>query len=208
VAPLDWRRPLGAAAHASALLQLHGDALDAIGRFAASGDAVTLRGSAQCQDGRIVLVRLDRVALGRTQMGGTVSFPARPRAGPIAVRLDGPVLDLAARLARPRAGRHPPSPEPAPGPPWTLDARFERVVAAHGYLLAPLRVHAEDDGVVLRSLQVDGFTGDKAPFALQIAPEAGGRRLTATAAKGGDLLRALDVTDTIYDGALTLSGRY
>ena len=41
---------------------------------------------------------------------------------------------------------------------------------------------------------------------MRIAPEGSSRRLTVTAANAGDLLRALDVTDTMQDGRLTITG--
>jgi hypothetical protein len=208
VAALDWRKPPGATAHATAQVRLQHDRLDAIDRIEADGDGVMLRGSATCDDGHISLVKLDRLTLGRSDVRGTVQLPASPRAAPIEVRLTGPVLDLSARLARPRTGRHSPQPEPPPGPPWNLDARFDHVVMAGGYLLAPVSVSAENDGSVFRQLHVNGFTRDKAAFAVQIASEAGTRHLTVTAAKGGDLLRALDVTDTMQDGNLTITGTY
>jgi hypothetical protein len=210
VAPLDWRKPPGANAHGSAQLRLQHDRLDGIDRVEAQGDGLILRGSVACDDGRISLIRLDRLTLGRTEAQGTVQLPSSPRASPIVVRVSGPLLDLSARLARPKAGRQRPQPEPPPGPPWTLEARFDRVVMAGGYMFAPVSVRAENNGSVFRRLHVDGFTRDKGEFAVQIAPEGegGARHLTVTAAKGGDLLRALDVTDTMQGGNLSINGTY
>jgi hypothetical protein len=71
-----------------------------------------------------------------------------------------------------------------------------------------MSVRAENDGSVFQRLRVDGATRDKGEFALDIAPEGGRRHLTVTAAEGGDLLRALDVTDTMHDGKLTIHGTY
>lgn len=208
VAPLEWRKPSGAAAHATAQLRLQRDRLNGIDGIEAEGDNLMLRGSATCNDGRISIVRLDRLRLGHTEVQGTVQLPASPRAAAIAVRLNGPLVDLSARLARPGAGRRSPQPEPPPGPPWTLDAKFDRVVMAGGYALVPVTVHAENDGSVFQRLRIEGSTRDKGAFALQIAPESGVRHLTATAANAGDLLRAVDVTDKMQNGSLTLSGSY
>ncbi len=212
VAPLDWRKPPGAAAHATAQLRLQHDRLDGIDRVEAEGDGLLLRASATCDDGRISLVRLDRLTLGRSEMQGTVQLPASPRAAPIEVRLTGPLVDLSARLARPRSGRQSPPPEPSapppPGPPWTADAKFDRVLMAGGSVLAPVSLRAENDGSVFQRLRIDGRVGDKGAFALQIAPEGGSRHLTATAAEAGDLLGALDVTDKMQGGSLTVSGTY
>jgi hypothetical protein len=208
VTPLDWRKPPGAAAHATAQLRLQHDRLLSIDHVEAEGDGLVLRGSVACDGERISLVRLDRLTLGHSELQGTVQFPASPRAGPIVVRLTGATLDLSARLARPKAGRQKPQPEPPPGPPWTLDASFNRVLMVGNYLLASVSVRAENDGSVFQGLRVAGFTRDNGAFVLQIAPEAGGRHLTLTAANAGDLLRALDVTDTMQDGNLTIDGTY
>lgn len=216
VAPLAWHKPPGTAAHAAARLRLQHDRLESIDQIEADGDGLMLQGSATCDDGRVSLVRLDRLALDRSEVQGTVQLPPSPRAAPIAVRLTGPLLDLSALLARPKTGQHGPQPEPiapssappAPGPPWTVDAKFDRVLMASNHVLAPVTFRAENDGSVFQRLQINGFTRDKEVFALQIAPEGGSRRLTVTAANGGDLLRALDVTDTMQDGSLTVSGTY
>jgi len=209
VAPLGWRRPLGAGARATAQVLLRQDRLDGIDGIAADGDGVVFRGSVRCDDGRIAALVLDRVVLGRNSMQGSVSLPASPRGGPIAVRLEGPAIDLSGYLAQPSTGRHPRKPEPPPGPSWTLDARFDHAFMAHDYLVAPLRVQAENDGRVFQRLQVEGATRDKGSFSLRIEPAgAGHRRLTVTAAQAGDLLRALDVTDTMAGGTLSVTGMY
>ena len=121
VAPLDWRKPPGSAAHATAQLLLQHDRLTGIDGIEVQGDGLLLRGGASCDDGRISVVRLDRVTLGRTEMQGTVQLPASPRASPIVVRVTGPMLDLSARLARPKTGAASPA---AGATAWAaLDAR-------------------------------------------------------------------------------------
>jgi hypothetical protein len=208
VAPLDWHKPPGAAAHATAQLRLQNDRLDGIDRIEIQGDGLTLSASATCSDGRISRVRLDHLELGRSEAQGTVLLPASPRAAPIVIHVTGTILDLSARLARPKTGRYGPQPEPPAGPPWTLDAKFDRVLMTQGNVLAPLDVRAENDGSVFRQLRIGGATGGKGAFALEIAPDGPGRRLSATAANAGDLLRALDVTGTMRDGKLTVNGVY
>jgi len=208
VAPLAWRKPAGAAAHATAQLRLQHDRLDSIDQIEAVGDGLALSGSVTCNDGRIAQVRLDHLTLGRTELQGTVQLPPSPRAGPIAVRVTGPQLDLSARLTRPKGPPQGRQPEPPPGPSWTLEAKFDRALMANGYLVAPLSVHAENDGRVFQRLHVEGSTRDQGEFVLQIAPDGGVRHLTMTAAKAGDVLRALDVTDTMQDGKLTVTGTY
>ena len=99
------------------------------------GDDLTVRGSAQFSGGTLSGFRLDRLVLGRTIAQGTLDLPAE---GPIAVNLTGATLDLAPRLERrtpanatTRSSATAGSQQPA-GPPWMLNAKFDRVLMAHG----------------------------------------------------------------------------
>jgi hypothetical protein len=206
VAPLAWRKPAGATATASANLHLQNDRLTGIDGIAVDGAGVTLRGSAQCRGGTVTSLRLDRLVLGRSHMAGAVRLPAKPRTAPIAIDLYGLQIDLSARLAQ----RHTPRQRvtPPPGPPWTLNARFDRVLMANGQRIAPLTIGASNNGVVFSHLSVVGRAGNKAPFSVQIAQDRGLRRLTASATHTGELLRALDVTNNMEGGQLSVTGTY
>ena len=210
VAPLAWRKAAGAAAQGRADLHLTHDRLVGIDGITLDGDGVALRGAAECADGQISLLRLDRLMLGKSELSGTVRLPASAKAGPIGIDVSGPQLDLAPLLAEQAHAppRKRPHPVPPPGPSWTLDAQFDRTLMANATMFQAVTVQAASDGVVVSQLRVAGRTGDKAPFALQIAPDHGGRRLTASATKAGDLLRALDVLGTMDDGTLSITGAY
>jgi hypothetical protein len=208
VAPLGWRKPAGIAAEATADLQLTNDRLVGIDAVTLDGDGVALRGHMEREGSRGTLVHLDRLVLGHTEMAGTVRIPASPSAGPIVIDVSGPQLDLSARLARHGSKTPPPKTAAPPGPPWMLDAHFGRALMAHGYMVQPLTVTAMNDGAVFTRLRLAGRTGDKGPFALRIGLQHGVRRLTANAANAGDLLRALDVIDTMQGGTLSITGTY
>jgi len=208
VAPLAWRKPSGATATASANLHLQNDRLTAIDGIAVDGDGVTLRGSALCRAGTVTSLRVDRLVLGRSHMAGAVRLPATPRAAPIAIDLFGFQIDMSARLAQHTARQPPPRLRPPPGPPWTLNARFERVLMANGQRIAPLTIVASNTGVLFSRLSVVGQAGNKAPFSVQIAQDRGVRRLTASATHTGELLRALNVTNNLEGGQLSVSGTY
>ncbi len=47
-----------------------------------------------------------------------------------------------------------------------------------------------------------------APFLLTITPDAGGRRLQASAPDAGGLLRVLDITSDLSGGRMTVAARY
>jgi hypothetical protein len=214
VAALAWRKPAGAAMTASGRLLLSHDRLTGIENILVSGDGVAATGRVACVGGKPSMVRLDRLVLGHTEARATIELPTAPTgqgeaAGPIAVSLAGPTLDLAARLAHqptqrtPRGKREPPS-----GPHWTLDARFDRVIMAGDHEVTALVARADSDGGLLRRLELDGLTGEKAPFSVRIASAQGKRTLSATAANAGELLAGLDILSRMQGGQLVLTGSY
>ena len=99
----------------------------------------------------------------------------------------------------------------SPGPAWTLDARFDRVILAGTHSLTNVSAHAEDDGRILRDLRLHGLTGPGAPVLWVIrGPEQTqkGRSMTLSAADAGALLRTVDAVDTMDGGRLTLTATY
>ena len=205
IAPLGWRKPVGAAAKASARLLLAHDRLSGIDRFVLNGEGVSVRGSARCSDGRITTVVLDRALLGASELAGTLRLPP---GGPIAADLSGPTLDLSARLTEKTPKRGKPKSPPPPGPAWDLTARFDRVKLAGGVVASGVTVQAQNDGSVLRDLSVRGDTAPGAPFLVSIGVTGGKRRVTASTPNAGVLLRGLDLVRTMDGGRLTLSGSY
>ena len=206
VAPLAWRKPREAPAKASARVLLDHDRLTGIDAVQLDGDGLALRGQGQFSAGRLSAFRLDRVTLGRTVAQATLGFPA---AGPITANLRGATLDLAPRLGRHAAPRPAGArAEPPPGPPWTLDARFDRVLMAQGGTASDVAAHVESDGRVVRQLRVDGHTGQRSPFQFQIVPDRAGRRVTASADDAGELLRDLDYLRSMQGGRLSVQAQY
>jgi hypothetical protein len=126
------------------------------------------------------------------------------------------MLDLGPRLARasPRqapsraSGSTAGTTEPAAGPSWTLDAKFDRVLLAHDGTASGISLHAENDGHVVRQLRIDGHVGTRAPFNVDIAPARLGRRLTVKADGAGELLRGLDLVQSMQGGQLSVQADY
>ncbi len=206
VAPIEWRKPTGTPASASARIRMRRDRVVGIDNIAADGAGLVLRAHAAFQGGALDRVAVDRLDLGRTRVQGSVRFPAVAH-GPIEAELSGAVLDLAPVLTR-KSG--PPS---APGratagPAWNVDARFDRVHMAGANALVEVAAHARSDGTVIRELDLRASTAPGAPIRASIAADGTRRRLTASAANAGDLLRALDVIATIQGGSLTLNGHF
>ncbi len=211
VSQLEWRKPRATSAKASARILLDHDRLTGIDAVKLDGDDLTVRGSAQFSGGTLSGFRLDRLVLGRTIAQGTLDLPAE---GPIAVNLTGATLDLAPRLER----RTPPnatarssaaagSQQPA-GPPWSLDAKFDRVLMARGSTANGVVAHARSDRGVIQTLRVEGRIGARAPFFAQIVAEHGGRRFTGSTDDAGELLRGLDYVRSMQGGKLSVQAQY
>lgn len=233
VRQLDWAKPEGQAALLTADLRLDHDRLQAIDpiRLTGAGGAAAQRldglARATFSDGRLTGITLDRLALGRTEVHGSVVVP--PGGAPFAVRVTGPVLDLAARFApapkaagtaaKPRAApppappAAPPPAKPAPpGPPYTVEAGFSTVRLAGGQTLTGLTVSAANDGHVFRRLSLHAAIGKAGTLEAEIAPgarqPAGGRTLTVRASDAGALAAGLGLPFVLTGGQLAVAGSY
>ena len=208
IGALEWRKPPGTAMTASGRIVLAQDRLASIDNVQLNGAGASVTGSVTCAAGKPSVVRIDRLVLGRTDARATVRLPMEPSA-PIAISVNGPALDLSARLMRPSTPSRQRLPHPPPsGPHWTLDANFDRVIMAGDHQVTALVVRVDSNGGLMRQLAVDGLTGAKAPFSVRIVPAAGNRTLRASAANAGELLAGLDVLRRMQGGQLTLTGSY
>jgi hypothetical protein len=79
---------------------------------------------------------------------------------------------------------------------------------AHDGVVSQLSLTAENNGRVFQRLRVEGQTGPHLPFLAQIAPDKGGRRLTASAGDAGELLRGLDLVRTMQGGRLSVQANF
>jgi hypothetical protein len=205
VAPLAWRKPVGTPAKASARLVLAQDRMTGIEAIAVDGLDLSLRAAARAVDGRIAAIRLDRLTLGHTEIAGSVELPA---GGPMVLALTGPTLDFGAKLAEKTPPRDKTKAEPPPGPAWTLNGSFGRILLANDAVAIKVTVDATHDGRVFQSLHVAGAMQPAAPFGVTIVRERGIRQLTATSSDAGAFLRGADMVHTIQGGTLTVRGTY
>jgi len=200
---LEWRKPRDAAAKASARITLKRDELTGIDSVQVDGEGLVLRGRAEAIGGRISSLRVDQLVLGRTVAQGTIDLPVT---GPIKGTVTGRTLDLGPRLARTGSAQGA-KPEPPAGPPWIVNAKFDRVLLASDASASNVAVRAENDGRVVQQLNLDGRTAHGA-FQARIAPKAGGRRVTASADDAGELLRGLDYLRSMQGGRLSVQAEY
>jgi hypothetical protein len=210
--PLDYAKPAGEAAKLSARLLLDHDRITGIDGVSAEGVSLRAVGAASFADGRPASVTITRLALGRlpdaaTDVSGSLRLPARP-GDPYVVNLTGRSLDASSQLKRqPTPPGAKPKP-PQPGPPYRLQARFDRIIVGPDRAVDGVTVQADSDGQIMRRLDLAGRTPAGSPFTLAIASAPPGRTLRAATDDAGGLLRALNVLDNIHGGKLTLAGSY
>ena len=217
---VGWLKPVGAPGTAEATLRLAGDALVSAEGMAIDAGGLTATGRIVFGQGN----RMERVEiapsarLGPTQFGGTVTRPQR-QGGPWSVALRGPLADLVPFLSGPPDGASPPArPQRAdslapPGPSFALDLRFERGTTGEGRNVRDLAFLGEVDGHgILRQARITGRTAAQAgpggAFDMTLTPRGAERVLALTAADGGALLQALDLSDSISGGRLVVNGVY
>nr|WP_282572234.1 AsmA-like C-terminal region-containing protein [Roseomonas acroporae] len=207
--PLAWSGPAGRPGTAEAVLRLRGDVLQSVDNIRVDAGDLSLRGSATLR----ARSRLDRIVLregaaGANRFAGEIVAPER-EGGEWRIAAQGAVLDLGPVLAREATAGAAPE-DGSGGAPLALDGRFERVLLGEGRQVQGVvaRVRAEGSGV-LREAAVTGRTSPRGGFEFMVAPQPGGRRdLRLVSESGGELLRALDLLDSIEGGRLTVTGSY
>lgn len=202
---LGWRKSAGVPARAVARVMLLHDRLRAIQDISVTGDGLTVQGAAEVRDGQVSALHLNRIILGKTEAQAEVRIP--PDNAPIYANISGATLDLAPKLTARSEPAQKTEEEPAPGPAWTADAKFGRVLLANGGTAARVAAHAENDGRIFTALRVEGDTG-KAAFSLNLARDGTVRRLNLQAADAGTLLRGLDLVRTMDGGKMTVTGSF
>ncbi len=202
LAGLGWTKAPGVAGQASARLALRGGRLVGVEEIRAEAPGLRVEGRADIPAGKLSLLLLDRIELGRTRAAGEVRLGAR-RGEPIRAVISGPVLDLSALIAR--AG--PTTKEDDLGAAWEADVVFDQVLAAGGdEAISDVSASVRSDGARIRSATIE--TGGPAQLRARIEPQGQGRTVSVRAADTGALLRALGITDTLLGGRLDLAGRY
>ena len=204
VEPLAWDKPVGTPATASFTLTLTRDRPQALDAIDITGPNLLLQGNATFQNGHLSQIHAERVTLGRTRAQASITLGQGII--PTSATLSGSSLDLSRRLTPPsHPTRHA---RPERGPPWQMDARFDRVILAHDQELSGVAFHAVNDGERFRDFRLQALTAPSQPVLAVITPDRKGRTLRVTAANGGALLRGFDLLNTVDGGRLSISGRY
>lgn len=208
LAPLAWAKPAGQIAGADLVLRLNRETLEAVESFRVEAPSLLLRGNAAFGPGtRLTRVTVNEAAIEASRFAGEARPPTRP-GEPWGITLRGAALDLRRLLAEDAAPGPPPA-EAEPGPPLSLDARFERVLLGPQRELSGVEalVRLDAQGVV-REGRITGRAGPRGVFEAVIAPAAAGRSLSVTAEDAGALLGQLDVLRNLEGGRLSVTAAY
>ncbi|RAI60021.1 YhdP family protein [Roseicella frigidaeris] len=209
---LRWRKPPGTAGLFEGTLRLQGETLASMEAMRLETLDLALRGRAEFGPrARLERVEVGEGSLGLTRFTGTVTRPQR-EGGPWQASLRGPLVDLRPVLGPDEAAPGAPSGPDEGGLPLQLDLRFDRGTMGEGRLLHDLQARLRNDAQgLLREARATGRTGAAAGqggFDFTLAPQGQHRLLRLTASDGGALLQALDLTDSIRGGRLSVSASY
>ena len=222
IAPLGWAKPVGSPGMARFTLALANGRPTALTALDVRGGDFGLTGRATFAQNQPAVVTISRLWLGRTEASGTIAIPA-DASQPLNIDLTGPVLDVAAALARgPKhqtptraearaatAARHAAAlhAKPRPGRAWTARLAFDQVMMAHKLRLTHASAMLVNDGGRFARADIRGTAG-AGPFQLEVSAGRGGRHLTGTAQDAGTLLHALDISGAIRGGTMIVDARY
>ena len=121
--------------------------------------------------------------------------------------LTGPSLDARALVGRGDAAGKPPEPEGG-AVPLDLTVAFDRVVFGEDRHLSAVAGTLRRDARSWTHLDVTARSGRNGTVSLRYRPGAGGfHEVAVLASDAGEALRALDLTDRVRGGTLSIGGR-
>ena len=202
VEQLGWHKPVGVPSTASATIMLAQDRVTSVRDIVAESTDLSIAGSVNCPDAVLRSISLDRARIGKTDVKGTIQFPA---VGPIEIVLSGPQLDLSTVLDTPSGQANPASSQ---FPDWSLKGRFDRLLLAHAERADGVTARASMIGSALRTLDITGSLSSGAAFSARIGAEGGSRSMTLDAADAGAIFRGSGLTSSIRSGRLQVRGVY
>ena len=205
--PLGWSKVAGTPGRIEATALLSHGKLVGLEGVRAEAPGLSVEARSEMVGGVPSVVHIERGEIGRTSLTGTIALPQR-EGGAYKVTLAGPRLDLEGPLqsagSPASSGAKPAS--SGPGTPYAVDLRVQQVLFGPGRALGPVRLTAQGTGrrVAAGRLETGG------PERVQASLVAAGpeRRLWATAADLGLLLRQSGVTAALNGGRLILDGSF
>jgi uncharacterized protein YhdP len=217
---LDFTKPAGVTADASADFQVADDKLLNVSRFHVGGKNLDISGDVAFERGEISKVTFTNAAFGRTQASGSLVF--RPD-GALALTADGSSFDareiVHSRAVDPATDKMPTTPKappqhlhPDPPPevtPLVIQGRFGRIWLSDEGWISNAAADLVRDQHDWRTIHVSGEVGDHAPVKFDVTPsDATHSALSITGSDAGSAARAMDVFDTMRGGELAITGIY
>ncbi len=207
VTPLGWSKVAGTPGHAAGRALLDHGRLVGLDGLQAEAPGLSVVARSDMVNGYPSVVHLERGEIGRSDATGTIVLPQK-EGEPYRITLAGPRLDLEGRLKTtesPAASDTGADPARS-GPPYVLDLKFERVVLGPNHGLGPVAVTAV--GADGRLTNAHLTTGGAERARADLVTTETGRRLTASAANLGSLLRDTDLATEIDGGELDVRGAF
>ncbi|SDG41737.1 AsmA-like C-terminal domain-containing protein [Roseospirillum parvum] len=209
---LDWEKPAGEPANASATLRLEDNRLAEVSDFwLGAGDELDLQGRVSLtKGGAIEYISVDQLRFGSTVASG--GFAPTDQGG-FDIQLSGPSFDATRFLDRARAATTPDTAEPLPGevndlPPITLKGAFDVVWVSPEGTLEKVAFTLRRDRERWQSARIEAMLEGRTPLTATLAPaETGaGRVFSVTTADAGALLRVFGLSEQVEGGELTIDG--
>jgi hypothetical protein len=194
---LPITKPLGMPATGRSLVVMQNQRVVAVPRFSIESAAMQSSGSSTFHaDGLTIrTMELNRLVAGRTDIRAVIQGE---KDGSKVVRIEGGSFDIAPILAaRTDSGD-------VPLPRVRLSAKLNRLYIARDRHVSEFIGEASFDGKRWRGIAMDAKVGRGTPLALRLVEIAGGRALQVTTQDAGAALKALNITDTVVGGALTI----
>jgi hypothetical protein len=225
VSQISWAGGAGRAT-ATAHLALQGGRIVALDNINLQGPDVAVKVRSGFTQGRLSSLTVDQLVLGRTNLHGSLGFPATS-SDPYVLDVAGPALDLSGVFGKGRAVH--PSVAPAnsalsqvssksefqPHPPWRVKVDLDRIIfgtmpGGASRELDHVRGLVVNNGVVVQSAQVAMTVYPSGSEAhVSIVPDVGGtRNVTVTSGDFGGLLKATNAYDLIAGGVLRIDAVY
>jgi len=207
---LNFRKPAGQPASGEMHVVLDHDQITAIDGVRIDGEGIAVAGRLAFAGGSAQSAHFDRLRLGdATDASGDLRFPDRSGA-PWVATLAGHSIDASDEFGHGDKGaKQSADEEEQPGPPWRVEARFDRVVlGGAGRVLTTVAATGESDGHSIQRGRLTGHTGAGSAFDIEIAPGRSTRALTASTDDAGGLLYAFNLVDDMRGGRLTIHGTY
>jgi hypothetical protein len=204
--PLGWSKPAGPPASIGARAELDHGRLTGFDGLHADGPGLSVAGRGELINGRPSVLHIERAIIGRTSAVGTVSFPVHPGEA-LRVALSGPRLDLSGPLSS-KTTIEPSTPDlAAPGRPYAVDLRFDRVMVGKNAVGAgpvSLTVKGDKQRVAEAHITSDG----PEHMVASIVPRGETRHLSIVVGDLGVLLHQLGILEEIDQAGVDVEGDF